>query len=489
VDAWAESQRRMQEVEQRAGLDEGVLLGSLSDSADPVVVISPQGVEQLQEVLREAATQLSNLAASTYETEKGRIVDWIRNQIASSLAPLSAADVDTAEVWKRLSLGLEDVIRYFELSYLLILSWEEGIRVLCQSGLSEADFPMGERRPATVASLSTLRSSVCESKEPAPMVLRDYKNLPFFDQLHRLHRKSKQALAVSIPAPLGSAASVMIMGRFKRDTELSIFSPDDREALMRIVEGITLVIETVLLVEQLEEVARKQALFLEDVAHDIRTPIQNIIVEAALLTRELTSPKETNRLAKWLASQVRRLHLMSERVWMLVNMDRGVLEPDEAQSVSVYQTLMEHRKSLLDLAARREIEILVDQELEGWRSIRVNKTLFSQAVLNLIDNAIKYSRKGTEIRIDGKRLTDGVTLSFVNRGIPIREEDKDRIFERYYRTKEAQMHIREGTGIGLFIVKAFVDYCGGSIEVKSVPIHGRRDYVTEFKMFIPHRGW
>jgi signal transduction histidine kinase len=489
VNVWAEaslkridSARRMTELPEE---EVEALLQKLEE-------LSPEQVEEYRGLLRRIAGQLSVLATSTYDSEKGKVVDWIRHQITRSLLPLSTTPVDTSQVWEELAQGLEHLVTFFELDYALILSCcdetKEGFEILCQFGLSEVAFPVMEKVPMDTASLSALRIAVCGLETPVPIVFKEYRDMPLFDRLHRMHarKRSKQALVIPMSATLGAAAPIMILGKFGQNIGPDSFSPDDRQALMRIVEGVTLVADTILLVEQLEGATEKQALFLEDVAHDIRTPIQNIIVEATLLTRESTSP-ETKDLARSLAAQVRRLHLMSQRVWTLVNLDRGLLEPDEVQSVQVYQTLMEHRKSLLDLAAKRGIQILVDRELQGWPAIRVNETLFSQAVLNLIDNAIKYSRKGTEVRIDGKRLPDGVTLSFVSRGIPIREEDKDRIFERYYRTKEAQMYVMAGTGIGLFIAKTFLDYCDGSIEVKSEPIHGTRDYVTEFKLFIPHR--
>jgi len=82
----------------------------------------------------------------------------------------------------------------------------------------------------------------------------------------------------------------------------------------------------------------------------------------------------------------------------------------------------------------------------------------------------------------------GITLSFVNRGIPIHEEDRERIFERYWRSASAKMHVQQGTGIGLALVKAFADRYGG-IEVRSDPIQGTQDYVTEFKLLIRGKEW
>ncbi len=506
VDAWDESLRRMRGFEQRVGLSEGALQKRLSDSYHSAKEISPQKVQETKALLTRAAAQLSDLAKSTYELEKGRVIGWIRDRITRSLLPLSTTPVDTSGVWRQLSLGLEHIVGYFELDYALILSCcdkaGKGIKVLSQSGLPERNFPMGKSIAATDASLSKLRSGVCQLEEPSPLVVRDHKDLPFLHDLSRMHKRSKQAMAVRIPVALGTAAPIMILGRFKRGTELSALYPDDRKDWDRIVESITMVTELVLLVEQLEGTTRKQALFLEDVAHNIRTPIQNIVIEAEVLTRGLAPPQGVPRRVERIAAQVRRLHRMSQRAWTLVNIDRGTFKRDSAERVSVYEVLMEQRKSLHDLAERRGIEILVDPEeerrdrgerrrdrIEQWPLIRVSRQLFSQAVLNLMDNAVKYSRDNTEVRIYGRRSPGGVTLSFTNRGIRITEEEKGRIFERYYRTKEAKMHVQTGTGIGLAIVEAFVELYGGNIEVKSVPIHGTRDYLTEFRVFIPERGW
>jgi len=502
VDAWAASLRRVRDIEQRVGLAEGTLLKSLSDSVNPAVETSPQEVVDLQELLRHAADQLSDLASSTYELEKGKVVNQIRNHITSSLVPLGASE-DSLAVWKGLSDGLAYVTRYFMLDYCLILSLpgENGreIRILSHLGLPQDKFPMGKSLPTAKPSLSRLRDTVCESEEPVSIVLRDHKDLPIFDQLHHLHKKSKQQVVViPLPARLESATLVMVLGRFKQDTEVSTLGSDDCEALDHIAEAIALVAEIVLLVEELDRTASAQALFLEDVAHNIRTPIQNIVFEAEVLTRGLAFSEEIERRVRRIAAQVRRLHLMSEKAWTLVNIDRGVFAHEEKVLVYVYQTIMEQRKSLLDLAEKRNLQISVDRKLENWSAIRVNKGLFSQAVLNLMDNAVKYSRDGTEVRVDGKRvpgdivggkhIPGGVILSFVNRGIPVREEEKDKIFERYYRADEAKDWIQMGTGIGLAIVKAFADYHGGNVEVKSEPVPGTRDYVTEFRIFIPQKG-
>jgi signal transduction histidine kinase len=495
VDAWAESQRRIQRTVDLIAKKEGEKLSPvLVNGGVPAAEISPETVQETQVLLTGTARQLSSLATATYELEKSKIVGWLRNKITYSLEELGDDPRDTVVVWQHLSLGLQEVVDYFGLDYVLVLACCDGgsekIKLVCQAGLSEASFPIGGQHSLAPESVTKLSSLVRGLEGPQDVLLREYRDLPFLDRLNRLHKQGKRVLAARIQAPTELTPLLMLMGQFKQDVTVVHFLPDDWQALMQIVEGIALVTDIILLVDQLGETARKQASFLEDVAHDIRTPIQNILFEARVLARGLVVDDRAKRMARKLAAQVWRLHIMSQRVWTSVEIDRGALDPNDVDSVDILEVLTECKRSLDDLAEDREIKISIDSMFQTMQKRRVkmavNRVLFFQAVLNLIDNAIKYSRPRTEVRIDGTTTPTQVTISFVNRGIPIREEEKSKIFERYYRTREAKRYKSEGTGIGLYIVQTFVEHYG-DIEVKSMPIGGTRDYVTEFKLIIPRR--
>jgi signal transduction histidine kinase len=495
ADAWAVSQLRIQDVIARiAEKETGELPPDLVKGNVLAAEISPEKVQETQEVLAGTAKQLSSLATVTYELEKSKIVGWLRNEVTHALEALGDEPQDTIAVWQRLSLGLQEAIDYFGLDYALMLSCYDGgserIKLVCQAGLSEDSFPIGGQRSIAPESATRVNSLVCGLEEPQAVVLREYRDFPFFDRLHRLHKQGKRVLAARIQAHAEATPLLMLMGRFKRDVTMDRFLPDDRQALEQIIEGIELVADIVLLVDQLSETASKQTSFLEDVAHDIRTPIQNILLDARALARGLASPEMAKDLAGKLAAQVWRLHIMSQRVWTSVEIEQGSFDPEETEDVDVYETLTECRNSLVDLAARREIAIWIDPMFREWQDrrvkIRVNRTLFFQAVLNLMDNAVKYSHPRTEVRIYGRSTPSQIVINFTNRGILIREEEEEKIFERYYRTTEARRHRLEGTGIGLHIVRTFVDYYG-DIEVRSNPIGGTGDYLTEFKLVIPRR--
>jgi signal transduction histidine kinase len=494
IDAWEESQKRIQRISEQIDLPNKTLMNLLSDKDYPVEEISPEKVSEILKQIDRIAEELSSLATSTYELEKGQVVNFIRNKIAQSLQPLSIKSEENVAVWEGLAHGLEYIIKFFEFDYSLIISSCKGkgntIKVLCQAGVLSSSIRIGDKFPLKEEDARRLKS-VCSSKELSTIGLREYKKVAFFEKLYDLHigKKNKNILAIPISGPPGGESLLMLLGSFDHEIATADSNGDIHKTLKLFKSDIELVVQAVLLIERLEEEARKRDLFVEDIGHDIRNPIQNMLVTSAVLASDSMNIDIIKNAAKRLAAQVRHLSNISQRVWTLSSIDSGTITSAQAEQVVIYQTLTEIRKSLSTLANEREIEIRIDEEMQSWPRILVNKSLFWDAVLNLTENAIKYSMERTEIRVDGKRLPTEVTISWVDRGIPVLEEDKEQIFERYFRARNAVQHTQVGRGIGLYIVKTFIDDCKGHIEVKSLPIKGTQDYVTEFKLSIPTRRW
>jgi len=494
VDAWSESQQRINAIEQATGLSSGTLLERLQEdvASQHTTQITPAGVEAMLNQIQLAGQLLSDLASLTFERDKSNLVGWIRGQIAGSLKPLSSAPAPTHAVWQALSVGLGYMACYFGLDYALILACDGNLKerqpVLCQFGLPEGQRWNWDDKPGVEEALSRLRNTVRGQEKFIPLVLKDYVEIPLFAWLRERHarRGTKTALAASLVATAEDVPPLLILGRFDQDVDPETLLPIDRAALTSIVGDISLVAEVVMLVERLRQQARQRTRFIQDVAHELYNPMQNIIVQAIRLD---TAPvSEVWRLARGLVADVRRLQRTSERVWALENIDQAAYAPERTEWVNVHQVVMNCRKSLAELAEEQGIEIQVDPDLSKCPKVRVNKELLVLSIQNLIDNAVKYSRPKTTIRIEGKPTAEGMCLSVGNRGIQIQPEDFERIFERNYRTKEARLHRPEGTGIGLCLVKAFADRYGG-IEVRSTPIEGTRDYLTVFKLTIRERSY
>ncbi len=102
----------------------------------------------------------------------------------------------------------------------------------------------------------------------------------------------------------------------------------------------------------------------------------------------------------------------------------------------------------------------------------MNQPLLEQALVNLIDNAIKYSPEGTQVSVTAERVGQEVIVSVTDRGRGIEPEHLPRIFERFYRTDKARSRAMGGTGLGLSIVKHIAEAHRGRVSVDSVPGRG-----------------
>jgi len=483
---------RIDNIAKAIGIEQKLLYSALDESkANIVREISSYEINNHLERLNKISGQISTLATIRFELEKGKVIDWINNEINLSLSELRSTicnktEVDIKKVWSFLKKGFENICQYYGLDYLAIVKLAKNeyhkLIVLANHGINYnlTEFRINQDH------YSKLLFILKDSDNPLSLDLREYKNIDFFKELYKHHKKSTEALIFPLKTHVDNKDVFLLAGKFKSNLNLEEYSNDDKEAFIRIKESITLVIDVILLIEQLQYNAQMQSVFIEELAHDIRTPIQNIIFESEILRRRSQISDDAMNRINSISSQVRRLHNVSQRVWTLTRLETETLDPSTDEYFSVFHILNEHKKFFEDEANRRQINIDINPNLQSLPSIKTYKGLCSQAILNLIDNAVKYSRDKSVIKIYGKEVTEGVSISIENLGIPIEEVYFKKIFERRFRTPNAQQFSIGGAGIGLSIVKAFMDYCGGEIKVKSFPI-GSRFYLTEFKMVIPER--
>jgi signal transduction histidine kinase len=220
--------------------------------------------------------------------------------------------------------------------------------------------------------------------------------------------------------------------------------------------------------------------FVANVSHELKTPITSIrgFVET-LLDGNTEGPKETEKFLKITLKQVDRLNAIIEDLLSLSRIE----QESENSSISLESILIENivtaaTQSCETKAAEKNIRLGCFSQ--GGIIAKVNPILLEQAIVNLIDNAIKYSDAGSIISIRAVAMDGEVAINVRDQGIGIAPEHLQRIFERFYRVDKARSRKHGGTGLGLAIVKHIAAAHGGRVWAESTPREG-----STFTMCIP----
>src|SRR5438093_6684290 len=161
-----------------------------------------------------------------------------------------------------------------------------------------------------------------------------------------------------------------------------------------------------------------------------------------------------------------RLELLVEDLLTLVQLEAG--NPNmQMGTVDLSSFLPEMVRDWEKKLTSKQLKIIIDVPTESF-PICADRTRLQEALYNLLDNAVKYSREHGEIRLSARRRDGEIELAVSDDGIGIATEDLPRIFERFYRADKARSsHEVRGTGLGLAIVKHIAQLHGGRVEAES----------------------
>jgi len=213
---------------------------------------------------------------------------------------------------------------------------------------------------------------------------------------------------------------------------------------------------------KLKELDQLKNEFISNVTHELRTPLTSINSLADSLDEFEIEPDEKKQIIKIIKQE-------AERISSLVNqvLDLRKLETKsevEAIKFNVNTTIQNILIAFSDSIQKREIVIEGDNA-ELFSDI--NK--FKQIVINILANAIKFTKKKGKIRVKVITKKNFVTIHFIDNGIGIPEKDIQSIFDRFYQSKNISKKIHRGSGLGLSISKSLIELLHGNISVKSQP--------------------
>ncbi len=214
---------------------------------------------------------------------------------------------------------------------------------------------------------------------------------------------------------------------------------------------------------------------MQFVTHEMKTPLTAIQGSSELMGRYALSEEKRKQMADMINSESKRLAQMIETFLNAERISAGEMELKHEQFLPE-DILARCVERIRPLADRKQIQI--DTAPLPFEVLHGDRELMEYAFFNLLSNAVKYSPAATAIHVSGVRESSQVRLSVRDQGAGIDAKDVRRIFEKFYRTRDAEQSGEKGTGIGLSIVRQIVERHGGSIAVVSKVGEGSTFTVT-----------
>ncbi len=231
-------------------------------------------------------------------------------------------------------------------------------------------------------------------------------------------------------------------------------------------------------ITRLEHLERVRQEFLANVSHELRTPLASILAYVETLLDGAIHDAEHNvRFLEVVQKHAQRLNSLVNDISDLSAIESGhvQLEPTVIHVRHAVEDVMETLRPRADQFDVRLINA-VPENVE----IMADRRRFEQILINLLDNGIKFNRRGGRVRVDAEERAGETAIIVADTGIGIPPSDLPRIFERFYRVDKARSIELGGTGLGLAIVKHLVRIHGGKIAVQSQPGKG-----TQFTILWP----
>ena len=231
--------------------------------------------------------------------------------------------------------------------------------------------------------------------------------------------------------------------------------------------------------ENRESVAKERADLQElisDISHQVKTPIANLqMVNATLLEQSVTEEKRQEFLQAS-SGQLEKLDFLMQAMIKTSRLETGVISLDR-KIQPLYDTLAAALGGILLNAERKHIHVSVDCPEDII--LPHDRKWTSEALFNILDNAVKYTPAGGSIRVSVQSWEFYVKIDIADSGKGIAENRQGIIFKRFYRE---EVHDIEGIGIGLYLAREIITMQGGYIKVTSTVGCG-----STFSVFLPHR--
>ncbi|MDR3628075.1 MAG: ATP-binding protein [Ignavibacteriaceae bacterium] len=213
-------------------------------------------------------------------------------------------------------------------------------------------------------------------------------------------------------------------------------------------------------------------------AHELKTPLTILRGETEIALKSPKLPEEYVEVLRSNYEETLRLTKIIDNLFFISKIDHSLIDIKK-EKINLDEYLKNTVNSFKILGAEKNISLVADSGTNS--SIEIDKELMTQALSNLIDNAIKYGEENNVVTVKGEICdSNKIKISVINKGEGIPQESIPKIFDRFYSVESSRNRKTGGVGLGLSVVKAIVTWHGAEIYAKSVP-----NETTEFYILLP----
>ncbi|MGE7766286.1 ATP-binding protein [Peribacillus sp. NPDC096540] len=218
------------------------------------------------------------------------------------------------------------------------------------------------------------------------------------------------------------------------------------------------------LANELNYLKKERNEFLASISHELRTPLTYIKGYADIARRKDLDIPERTQYLEIIHEESQRLNLLLDELFNIARMDVNTFTISK-ETVHLSSFLQSVYEKVLPAFTNKNIQL--NLECKNNLFMVIDPSRFEQVLLNLLDNALKYSNEYTVTTIKATESIGSISISIIDQGVGIPRADIPHVFDRLYRVEKSRARATGGFGLGLSIVKQLVEVQGGTISVKS----------------------
>jgi two-component system phosphate regulon sensor histidine kinase PhoR len=224
---------------------------------------------------------------------------------------------------------------------------------------------------------------------------------------------------------------------------------------------------TVLSLMKKKKISEHTTEFLNNMTHEFKTPLTNIALAGKMILKDsnINQGEKIKHYSGIILEENEKLRLQVEQVLSMTALERGEI-PLRKTELDFHELIHESIKCISIQIESRQGDLKLNLDAKRF-VVMGDKTHFTNALSNLIDNAIKYSKEKPELTIQTSNIGNDLIIVVADKGIGIEKEYQKKVFDKFFRVPTGDVHDVKGFGLGLAYVKKIVELHGGAIELQS----------------------